>query len=94
MKNCLFCNNIANSKEHIVPVWLSNALERTEEEIIMNYHSLGANEIREQGKLKGFKTKSVCEHCNNGWMSQLETQVKSFLLNFVQRQLELNPNDN
>jgi len=79
MKACMFCPNRADSLEHVIPKWIFRRAAP----------GLGAGmEIRAGHFLEGTGTTTfrkhvaktvqarlVCEVCNNGWMSELESQV-------------------
>jgi hypothetical protein len=68
-RDCVFCANPANSKEHMWPRWILKRVD-TREKI---RRTLGKKtpyftDSRE------IKIKTVCRVCNNEWMSNLETQ--------------------
>src|SRR5260370_9528348 len=73
---CLFCTNNANSKEHAWPNWLLRMrkdknwgpIRRTVEGLPVKITA--SAEV---------KIKAVCQPCNNGWMSGLETENKSLI---------------
>jgi len=70
--NCVFCGNPAGSREHIWPKWL---LARKD---------FGPFRLKRAGSPDvvlntELTTKSVCQACNNGWMSKLEAEVKPIL---------------
>jgi hypothetical protein len=67
-KPCLFCNNNAGNREHLWPKWIHERIDfgplkmdryQSEQIIIPNPE---------------ITVKSVCETCNNGWMSHLEAK--------------------
>lgn len=78
MRRCLFCSTKANSLEHAWPRWIIDQfkaskpceaqLERREAKINVWHHHQPELTVR-----------GVCQHCNNGWMSRLESQTKSVL---------------
>lgn len=68
------------TREHILPQWLHPHIE-------LPGVSLNHRAVNEEGvtllrshDLKTFTFKSICSSCNNGWMSQLEADVKPLLL--------------
>jgi hypothetical protein len=78
MRQCLFCSLNANSLEDVWPRWITEQFE-------------GSNPLTVQAERQGFVLKPwasrrpellvrwVCKSCNNGWMSNLEGQVKPLL---------------
>lgn len=70
-RQCLFCRNSVDSKEHIFPNWIIKGLKHAEPITATigkkpSFH-LAKPEIR-----VGF----VCKSCNNVWMSNLEADNK------------------
>jgi hypothetical protein len=68
MRQCLFCDQKANSKEHI---WASWILERVKP-IGPIRHSIGKGPTKLLDNPE-LTTKHVCAVCNGGWMSNLES---------------------
>ena len=71
------------SREHILPQWLHPYIE-------MPGVSLEHRAVNEEGvrllrshDLKSFALNSICNRCNNGWMSRLEMEVKPILLPLI-----------
>ena len=79
---CIFCENYANSREDIFPNWINGAFEMPDgwsyDKLIL---SIGSKQKPPQGKIATKQTavRCVCKPCNNGWMSQLENEVKPIL---------------
>ena len=75
---CVFCGSSKNiSREHIFSDWLSQKFAKG---------TKGNNEVRGddlsrnwQGSIFQDKIKIVCEKCNNGWMSDIETRASKLL---------------
>jgi len=68
-RQCIFCNRSADSLEHFWAEWL---LERINlRELISISFGNAARKFLDNPKLR---IRSVCKICNNGWMSQLESQ--------------------
>lgn len=73
-QSCIFCGQPANSKEHLIPDWILVALGGVNPSVL---------------KLRGRDTRvftapivarCVCQKtCNEGWMSALESDVKSVM---------------
>lgn len=86
-RKCIFCNNNASSGgEHLWPEWAHPHLNKGEYKAIFKAEGLDlANPEKSsldnrQGGIVTKKFRCVCTDCNNGWMSQLETAVKEFLV--------------
>ena len=67
-KHCLFCENYANSKEDIFPLWL---LEVTGKNDDMRKAIHGLPTTIQKGSA-ALRVRTICNFCNNGWMSTLE----------------------
>jgi hypothetical protein len=74
---CLFCDNIADSKEDVLPVWIQEKV-KGKCPILVNGFS-GNRPIVMQGMRSNLKTTCVCENCNGGWMSSLEGNARRIL---------------
>jgi hypothetical protein len=74
---CLFCDNDADSKEDVLPVWAQEKL-KGKVPIMVNGFS-GDRPIVMQGMKPNLATRCVCTQCNNGWMSQLEGESLSVI---------------
>jgi hypothetical protein len=83
---CLFCkrkiNNKNKSKEHIIADWLLEYLNIQDALIrptiynpFMDKNTLGRN----PHPMSEFKEGRVCAKCNNGWMSELESETMEIL---------------
>ncbi|MCP4539890.1 MAG: hypothetical protein GY832_22350 [Chloroflexi bacterium] len=89
MRTCIFCQEQASSKEDIWPQWLtkrfplSNA-SRMEAE--RGGHKLGTWQINTPQLLL---SKCVCRNCNNGWMSQLEQEMKPIVDSILDERLKV-----
>lgn len=78
-RTCIFCgSNKELTREHVFPDWLSSLFDKKMK---------GTNEVRGdnlsrtwQSSLFQDKMKSVCKACNNGWMSDIESDVKPILI--------------
>ncbi len=77
-RKCLFCNEDANSKEHVWPQWILR-LPPARRPVRQRLGT--GKEVTYSGD---FKLKGVCSTCNNGWMSELETEAKPILGPIVQ----------
>ena len=80
MRNCIFCGEAAGSREHAIPEWVLKALppnagtlegtRGTDEPILIHGRPR---------KPASLIVKHVCDSCNTGWMSQLETEAKPLM---------------
>jgi hypothetical protein len=92
---CLFCGRESGSrsKEHVVPQWLQDYLSIREESVRPVVHEI---ELDEAGNFGAPATKhergpfpldalqlGVCEACNAGWMSDLESGAKPLLIPLI-----------
>jgi hypothetical protein len=77
---CVFCGSGPTTEEDIWPQWVSRALLPQGQEF---EHDLSEEDATlEKWSAPGFdvRAKVVCEKCNSGWMSRLETRAKKLLL--------------
>lgn len=77
MRKCLFCSKAAGNREHVVAEWLSKAMERRTDAVVPVVMS-GNVIIKERPAIKfeHLRTGVVCQGCNNGWMSRMESDFK------------------
>jgi hypothetical protein len=68
MRTCLFCDNPARSREHVLPHWI---LQRPG--INQPIHHQIGKDPTILLPTPHLKVKAVCKTCNEGWMSGLET---------------------
>jgi len=89
-KLCFFCGLPGSmSKEHAWPQWLGKGaeVEPTQTTRTIGYGRTSESELTEApnlvvtkpGSVLTSRVREVCQHCNNGWMSQLETSVRPLL---------------
>jgi hypothetical protein len=79
MRKCLFCDNAANSREHVWPDWILKRLAVREP----IRQQLGNDPMRLLPNPQQ-KVKAVCKTCNNGWMQTLEDSNIPLLGNLMQ----------
>lgn len=85
-RTCLFCGNVADSREHILPDWIGELIGT--DELVVHFRQLGQLESdRKTWERKPFqeRTRFVCTSCNGGWMSELEDEAKPVLANAIAR---------
>jgi hypothetical protein len=79
MRQCLFCDNTANSREHIWPEWVLNRL---------NVRDVIRQKMGKDPELllpnPAQKVKAVCKPCNEGWMHDLEQTNIPLIGNLMQ----------
>ena len=87
MGTCLFCQakltKANRSKEHVVPRWIVRRLRCEDIGYLgqtLSYPNV-PNKVLSQRthEISGLIFGNVCKNCNNGWMSQLETDTKPLL---------------
>jgi hypothetical protein len=84
---CIFCGGGNLSKEHFWPEWASPLLPRYPINQHVEHRFTTSDKMRvnppnirnKPGNAWTKKIRVVCETCNNGWMSELETAAKPFL---------------
>lgn len=76
-RQCLFCDNPANRREDIFPDWILNQLQTKKPTLITGFS--GPRAIYQIGTKATLKSRCVCESCNSGWMSDLETQSRPII---------------
>jgi hypothetical protein len=75
-RQCVFCENPADSKEHIFPQWvlqLATSRTRTVEGDFRN------KSFRYSGPNADFQVRCLCERCNTGWLSQFEGHASGLM---------------
>ena len=91
--DCLACGLTSSpaSREHVFSDWL---LREFDPEISMALYRRYGDGSREQTRVEirlgSFTLKSVCESCNNGWMSRLESAANPLILGLIRGGRELN----
>lgn len=89
MATCIFCRNDRTlSAEHVFAEWIRPYLTDEEGEHGTHHRvTIRAGEPDEAGRYRGppanWTVRSVCKECNNGWMSQLESEAKPYLLSMI-----------
>lgn len=79
MRQCLFCDSPANSREHVWPEWVLNRLNV--QDVIR--HKMGNDPERLLPNPEQ-KVRAVCKPCNEGWMSNLEQKNIPLIGNMMQ----------
>lgn len=74
---CLFCDNTADSKEDVLPVWIQEKLGGKKRPVVTGFY--GYHPILAQGVKPSVKTRCVCSDCNLGWMCRLESEARPIL---------------
>jgi hypothetical protein len=81
-KICIFCQRDDRkiTKEHIFPDWLSKMFG---DEVTGRNEGVNANGsimFNYESKIFQQTVNSVCQDCNNGWMSEIENAAKPILV--------------
>jgi len=82
MRQCAFCNNDASSGEHLWSDWIGR-LFTSRGYNFRHLNTEGDIAERWQAPTISTKAKVVCRHCNNTWMSDIETDAKSTLSEMI-----------
>lgn len=88
-RHCIFCGRKGASKEHVWPAWLSEVLPPrrfpvgSSHPISMNGGRQTRGMMERPGDILSRKLRVVCEPCNNGWMSGVQSQAKGCLSKLV-----------
>ena len=82
LRSCVFCGAPADSQEHVWPDWAVPML--VDEGPLPHFHQIiqEGRPDEERRYLKDAYSVTVgvvCERCNNGWMSNLESRAKPYL---------------
>ncbi len=87
-RQCIFCDNRVDSKEHIWSQWMHPFLGEASSRSRYNRHTIsrvphGPEKVfGPTGKPGGpfnIQVREVCEPCNNGWMGRQEQRARPFL---------------
>lgn len=79
-KTCVFCGSRVNSNEDVWPKWLLKLLRTSANEKVPIKTRWFQQPPKEWLTAdSALKVKNVCSECNNGWMSQLESEAKPVL---------------
>jgi len=87
-RKCSFCQTVltARSKEHVIPVWLINYLCIDGMEISPQQRSMDGTIVdKREHTVDNLLLGPVCMDCNSGWMSKLESNVKSLLIELMEK---------
>lgn len=93
MTGCCFCDNQDITGEHVFPKWLSRKYPKNNDErhknVEIDFLNLAphfeeiSNNKNYKGRIISKKIFCVCQSCNNGWMSEIERNVKYRLHNMI-----------
>jgi len=93
-KSCLFCESPLHgvrTREHIFPKWLLTfmwiaKLPVTSSRVVRAGEKFEPQDVRDAPPIARTEGR-VCERCNNGWMSALESSAMSILKPFIGKSL-------
>lgn len=90
-RRCVWCDEGSSpdnpiTAEHIIGQWLTKALTGSGQ-LKHAYREDGADEDTRAwtANKPSFVVNATCDHCNSGWMSDLETQASKLLPPFIRR---------
>lgn len=95
-KTCVFCevplDSESRSNEHVVPGWLSRHLDIEGQTVSPCHRSASTGNIvsKRVHTIDELVEGRVCSACNNGWMSDLEIQSQSLLIELMNSHRSLN----
>jgi hypothetical protein len=75
------------SHEHVFPEWLSKA------GVEGGYYTLKRGDKSLRTELIEVTTKRVCEDCNTGWLSRIETETQPIFTGLMGRAQKISPHD-
>jgi hypothetical protein len=81
---CIFCGGTPLTKEHLIGRWAGRFADSEQRNILQRSDREGEppqpGDVRQwQARAYDRQARVVCENCNSGWMSDLETAVSSLL---------------
>jgi len=89
IRSCLFCGQVANSREHVIPEWLSKRMRIRHLEFHPGHYSESDGvQVRPLIRCEYLQTKQVCKKCNEGWMSQLEAWAQKRFGEYVEPDIQ------
>lgn len=91
---CIFCDSPltgVRAKEHVIPQWLMAYLGITDDQLFLAVAQSVDNTILVDRKVDAasFVEGRVCENCNNGWMSDLETAAMELLKPLIEGRINI-----
>jgi hypothetical protein len=97
LRDCLFCARRLDNraKEHIIPLWLQQYLDITEDQIALIVAETETDEISNKRRLAvdQFLEGRICARCNSGWMSDLENEIAAPLKMLISREKDISSLD-
>jgi hypothetical protein len=81
-RSCIFCDTSGPlTNEHVIPDWLQGYVGGSEKSTVRAAHLGAIGTLLSERRASGnsHKLGTVCEACNNGWMSDLESSFSSLL---------------
>lgn len=87
-RQCIFCQNPVDSKEHVWSQWMHPFLAEGHEKKNYNRHTIirepdGSEELTgptgKPGQVFDIQVREICRPCNQGWMNDREQEVRPFL---------------
>src|SRR5262245_29224448 len=92
-RSCLFCTNplTEHLREDVIPRWLIDYLGARNEDLFQGIAQTEDGALLKQltHVTQSFVEVRVCKECSDGWMSDLENQVRPFLTDLMTGQRTL-----
>ena len=92
-RSCLFCTNplTEHAREHVIPQWLIDYLRVRDEDLFQGIAQTADGALLKQRThvAQSFVEGRVCKQCSNGWISDLDNQVRPFLTDLMTGQRTL-----
>jgi hypothetical protein len=81
VRTCIFCGRTPLTKEHVVGDWARRFADSDQRPILQLCDREGEARDEREWTARAYdrQARVVCASCNNGWMSDLETQVSLLL---------------
>jgi hypothetical protein len=77
--SCIFCGGTPTTKEHVFPRWLNRYLSSQRQQLEQTRYGEGEFDITRPSVGLDFTVRKVCDSCNSGWMSSLESETIGIL---------------
>ncbi|MFI4957364.1 MAG: hypothetical protein ACHQAX_09190 [Gammaproteobacteria bacterium] len=95
IKTCIYCQNTSLTKEHFWPKWLHDHIPdppSNSRSYSIFESGIEIDKGERPGHLKNKIIRKVCQSCNNGWMSTIESSVIPILKKMLNGSCVLNEN--
>ena len=84
MRECAFCpNKAALTGEHLISNWVNKLLEGKTHHYSIFQRSYGTRPTTWNDKRLNLRANVVCQKCNSGWMSDIDSEAKAALKGII-----------